>query len=61
MAKRKRRPVVNRLLARMHSIVEKYVVDVPPEKREAFREHLEEFFVEAIEHAAEGAVKGAKS
>lgn len=62
---RSKKPFLNRMHSRINSFVEKYIVDVPDEKKAKARKEMRAFAIEAIKAGAEGAgaglAKGAKS
>ena len=53
--KRVKGPALNRIHNRVESLIEKYIVDVPEEKKKAARKELRAFALDAIKMAAEGA------
>lgn len=59
--KKKRGPVMNRLGKRLKNFINSHIVDIPDEKKAAFREGAERLLVEALEHGMEGAARGAVS
>lgn len=56
-----KKPVINRIGKRLKDFVESYIVDIPDDKKEKFREKAEELFIEALEHGAEGTARGLKN
>lgn len=55
------KPILNKIAKSLKKFVNAYIVDIPDENKEKFREHAEQLFVEALEHGAEGTARGLKS
>jgi len=53
-------PLLNAAASRVRSFIEKFIVDVPEEKKSAFKEEICDLIVDLAEAAAKGAVEGAK-
>lgn len=56
----KKKPVINKLYKKMKAFRENYIFDIPDDKKKYALEALEDLIMEALEHGAEGTVRGLK-
>ena len=57
----KKKPALNRLIAMFDALVDGYIIDIPEERRKAYRKEAKQIVLDIVEASAKGAVKGAKS